>query len=174
MALMAQLSPRESNIPRAVRQLYYNYAGGPPLPSVRILKETLFSILPVQTDCYVVLDAIDECSNLQETLDFVTSLQKRAIEGSQFLHIMVTSRRLYEIEATFRDVRPYIYMIPTNNDTGEDMKIFILHRLNERDHFQKFSMELKALVLDVLSEKSQGMFVFYDLLKASNTNISHH
>lgn len=167
MALIAQLIQRESNFLEIIRPLYYKYSDGPSLPDVQSLKEALLSILLEVTDSYVILDGIDECSNLEEALDFLTFLHMR---GLQSLHIMVASRRIREIEATFLGARFGTRTIVTEIDSRKDIERFIMHELETRSYLREFSTELKARILDVLPKSSDGMFVLYNLWEVSNTN----
>ena len=88
MVLIAQLTQEGSKYLEIMRPLYYRYSDAPPLPSVQVFKETLLSILFEQTDSYIILDGINECSNLEEARDFLAFLRA---QGPQSLHIFVTS-----------------------------------------------------------------------------------
>ena len=174
MALIAQLTQERSSFLPILGPLYYKYSDGPSLPSVQALKEILLSILLELTDSYVILDGIDECSNIEEALGFLTFLHARGLKG---LHIMVTSRRRNEIDATFLNARFGSSAIHTVIDSLEGkekaIEIFIMHELETRSYFRKFSAELKAYILDVLSKRSEGMFVFSDLSEINNNNLFH-
>ena len=167
MALIAQLTQEGSKYVEIIRPLYYKYSDGSSLPSVSLLKGTLLSILFELTDSYIILDGIDECSNVEEALDLVAFLHS---QGLQSLHTFVTSRRIREIEATSLGTRFGRHAIYTEIDSRKDIERFIMHELQTRTYSRKFSMELKAYILDVLPKSSDGMFVFSDLSETSNTH----
>ena len=170
MALIAQLTQEESRFLNVVRPLYYSYSDRPSLPSVQTLREVLLSILLELTDIYIILDGIDECSKLEEILDFVAFLHMR---GLQSLHIMVTSRRVREIEATILGPRFKRRAIHTEIDSGKDIERFIMHELQTRNYLRRFSTEMKAYILDNLSKRSDGMFVYSDLTETGLSNFCY-
>ena len=166
MALIAQLTQEGSNFREIVGPLYNIYSDHSSLPNVGILQDALMSILSKLTDSFVIFDGLDECSDLEEALDFVTNLH---LHGLQSLHIMVTSRRSREIEATFLGANFGGRTIVTEIDSRKDIEGFIMHELETRSYLRRFSTRLKTLILDDLSKKSDGMFVLSHLSEVSNT-----
>ena len=168
MALIAQLTQEGSKFREIVRPLYNKYSDGSSLPSVGHLQDALLSILSKLTDSFVIFDGLDECSDLEEALAFVTNLHLR---GLQSLHIMVTSRRIREIEATFLGADFGGRTIATEIDSRTDIERFIMQELENRSYLRRFPEDLKALILDALSKSSDGMFVLSYLSDVGNTKL---
>ena len=162
MSLIGQLTSQEKVIPGAVRKLYYDHAGQT-LPSVQALQEIMFAVVTMQPKCYIVLDAIDECSKLMEAIDVINALRKHNIEDPQNLHILVTSRAQHEIDVGLAKILPDEYAVSIGTGTrgqAAAMKRYIRHKLDESP---KFSRELKAKITACLLESCIGMFVLYPL-----------
>ena len=173
MSLIGQFSQRESDVPDAIRKLYYDHGRGRETPGIQALQDTMLSVIPRQVRSYIVLDAIDECSKPEETLDVIYHLQKVGIEGLQDIRILVTSRTMIQKRIASGDVRlnrsedhveiEFMSFISIMVEPEDDIKRFIDHELNKKTgRFQMFPLELKTQVADVVSAKSGGMFVpFY-------------
>ncbi len=162
MSLIGQISSKEPEIPEALRRLYYDHAGGTILPSIQTLQEIMFVLLSMQSSSYIVLDALDECSNLEETLDFINALRRSNIKGSQNLRIMATSRKLYEVEAALIRACPDRHTISIKVDARDDMKRFIEHEL---DRSPRFSSELKEQISAYLLANADGTCVYSYLIE---------
>lgn len=164
MSLISQISSKDPEIPEALRRLYYDHAGGTMLPSIQALQEIMFLLLSMQSSCYIVLDAIDECSKLEETLDVINALRRPDIKGPQNLRIIATSRKLYEIEAALIGTCPDSHIVSIQMDARDDIQRFIEHEL-DCCRFPRLSSDLKEQILASLSEKSDGMFVYSYLIE---------
>ena len=125
----------------------------------------MFLAVSIQSSCYVVLDAIDECSELEEALGVFNALRRYGTQNPQSLRILITSRNDYEIDAALTKIFPGEYAVSIQLETTvngrEDITRYIEHRLDRL----KFSLELKKEIPALLLENSQGMFVCYVPLK---------
>ncbi len=160
MSLIGQLSSKEAKVPIVVRRLYRDFAGGTELPKVQALQETMVSLLSLQPSCYIVLDGIDESSKLNDTLNVINSLRSHGTESAETLHILVTSRIVFEIEAVLSGAFPREYTMSATVDPTSDIKNWTQNELDrESGKFQKLSPELKGFISDTIVENSNGMFV---------------
>ena len=165
MSLIGQISSKEPEIPEALRRLYYDHAGGTILPSIQALQEIMFLLISMQSKCYIVLDAIDECSKRGETLDVINALRRSDIKGPQNLRILATSRNLYEIEAALIEAYPGKHTVSMKVDpvdARDGMRRFLKQEL---DRSSRFSSDLKEQILASLVAKLEGRFVYYSLIE---------
>ena len=171
MSLIGQLSSKESEIPELLQKLYHDHAGGTVLPSVQSLLKVLLIVIPMQSSCYIVLDGIDECSKLEEMLEVINVLRRHGVLRSsetgvsQHLHILVTSRKLYEIEAALVEALPDAYTVFVAIDARADIERFIERKIErtfpKSQRFLESRREMSAALLD----KSGGTFVHCILTK---------
>lgn len=166
MSLIGQLISIEPQIERFIREFYRDHASGTMLPSVGALQQIILMIIPFISSCFIVLDGIDECSNLQETLEVLDALQRNDGDRARNPCILFTSRNLYEIQAALIEAdrdghTTYISLDAIFDKSTVDLQLFIDNEL-ERGHgiSRHFSAELKEQISTALLEKSNGMFVF--------------
>ena len=100
-SLISQLSDtRHGGIPVKLKKLYEKCGDQQPLDIQ--LQDTLRHILEGLSDAYIVIDALDECTDRQKTLDWVNELVAHIDHNvGKRLHIMVTSRPERDIENVF-------------------------------------------------------------------------
>ena len=162
MSLIGQLSTKEQGIPRFVRKLYHDHAGSTVLPSVQFLQEIMLRVISLHSSCFIVLDGVDECSNVQETLEVINALRRHDIGGPRNPCILITSRKLYEIQAALIEAHRDESTIEISLDTRPTAHIerFIESELEKKHRISRqLSPELKRQISTALSEKADGMFV---------------
>ena len=167
MSLIGQLSTKEQEIPGFIRKLYHDHAGGTVLPSVQVLQETMLMVVSLHSSCFIVLDGVDECSNVQETLEVINALRRHDIGGPQNPRILFTSRKLYEIEVALIGAHRDVSTIEISFDARHTAHLerFIESEL-EKKHgtsrrlSQLLSPELRRQISTALLEKYDGTFVF--------------
>ena len=117
--------------------------------------------LPGLPPVYLILDALDECPNTpsitsprSKVLNLLKDLIKSQIPN---LHICVTSRP----EADIKDVLdPLIFRCVSLHDESEqkrDIVKYIKSVINTHSMSRRWKVEHKELVVDVLTEKADGM-----------------
>ena len=119
MSVIGQLISEETAIPTVIQNLYFNHAGSSMSPSVQILQEILFSVVSMQSGCFVVLDALDECSELEEMLRVLNALRRRGSKNPQKLRVLVTSRNEPQISAALNTGLPDEYAVCIEIDDKE-------------------------------------------------------
>ncbi|KIJ93635.1 hypothetical protein K443DRAFT_12698 [Laccaria amethystina LaAM-08-1] len=100
-SLIYQLTDtRHGGIPINLAELHKKC--GPHQPSDDQLQDILWHILDGLSDAYIVIDALDECTDHQKTLDWVKELVTHIDQNvGKHLHIVVTSRPEWDIEEVF-------------------------------------------------------------------------
>ena len=162
-SLLVQLCQQSDSYWHILFKLYSEHADGSRYPSDEALAECLKSLLklPRQTPIYLIVDALDECpstSAVPSPRDEVLNLIEELIE-SRFpnLRICVTSRPESDIKdildpLTFRSVS-------LHDESGQkrDIGEYIKSVINTNPKNRRWKAEDKRLVIDVLTDKADGM-----------------
>ena len=126
---------------------------------VRCLKDTLS--LPGQAPVYLIVDALDECPNtyaLSSPRSEVLTLLEDLVDSQMpNLRICVTSRPEADIKSfleplTFRSVS-----LHEEQGQREDIEYYIKSVVNANRSMRRWRPEHKQLVIDVLTERADGM-----------------
>ncbi|KDR72363.1 hypothetical protein GALMADRAFT_74164, partial [Galerina marginata CBS 339.88] len=104
-SLISQLSYRGGGIPTELADLHKR-CGSHQQPSLNQLQDVLYHILNAFPDAYIVVDALDECADREETLVWINELVADTDRAVDNLHIMVTSRPERDIEKVFGTCNP--------------------------------------------------------------------
>jgi ankyrin repeat protein len=111
------------------------------------------------TEVYVVLDALDECSQRSELMDILTTMGAWRLRNS---HIIVTSRRERDIESTLQKISSQRNHISLESEVvDEDIRQYIRHRLSNDQTLNKWGKDpaLRQEIEAILTHGSQGMYV---------------
>ncbi|OTA70038.1 hypothetical protein K449DRAFT_321144, partial [Hypoxylon sp. EC38] len=102
---------------------------------------------------YIVVDALDECTDENERNGFIDSL--RSLQP--LVNVLVTSRTTYLDNGEFSDVRTFRF-IPTD----EDMSIYVNARIRESKKMSGYvgrRPELSDNIRRIVVERANGMFL---------------
>ncbi|KDR70452.1 hypothetical protein GALMADRAFT_76164 [Galerina marginata CBS 339.88] len=106
-SLISQFSHQCRGTPAQLADLYNRY-GDHQQPSVFDLQDTLRDILDGFLAAYIVIDALDECTDRERTLNWVSKLLGGGIDHkAKNLHVVVTSRPEQDIEGVLRPFDPH-------------------------------------------------------------------
>jgi hypothetical protein len=102
---------------------------------------------------YLIVDALDECSELDDPLKLISQIRKHC---SNHVNLLATSRREQDIVLTLGEFASSIIDIQcTVNDN--DIELYIQAVLNEDPPLKRWESSLKEKVHKVLAEKAHGM-----------------
>ena len=163
-SLLVQLCHQSDSYCDELFKFYSEHASGSHYPSDDALVECLKDLinLPGLAPVYLIVDALDECPRTssafppprEKVLDFIEELIKSHFPN---LHICVTSR----LEADIRDILgPLIFRSVSLHDQREqrrDIEDYIKSVVNTHPKNRKWKAEHKQLVINVLTQKADGM-----------------
>jgi hypothetical protein len=156
-SLIAQFAAPYGGVPATLAKLYQSCHDGRSQPSVQSLQSVLFAILESFDDIYIVLDALDECTERKDLLKWIkqiTSWKRRK------LHLLTTSRPEEDIAKHLRLLDPDYVDIKQDLVT-HDVKRYINSILDSEDAFDRWNDEIKANIKNKLLENAGGMFVLF-------------
>ena len=161
--MLFQLSDQSDSYHDILSIFYSTHGDGAESPSddelVRCLKNLLE--LPGQAPVYLIIDALDECPNTsaipsprEEALTLVTQLMESRLTH---LRICITSRPETDIKIILEPLS--FRSIPIHDERGqmEDIENYIRSVVNTDPRNRRWTAEHKQLVIDVLTERADGM-----------------
>jgi hypothetical protein len=162
-SLLVQLCHQSDSYCDVVSNFYSEHANGSRYPGDDALAECLKDLLkvPGHAPVYLILDALDECSNTSsipsprsDVLNLIKELIKSEIPR---LGICVTSRP----EIDIKDVLdPLIFRsVSLHDECGQknDIEEYITFVINTDPKNKRWKPEDKRLVIDVLTKNAHGM-----------------
>jgi hypothetical protein len=142
---------------------YSTHRNGAQSPGDDKLVRCLMDLLkcPEPRPVYLVIDALDECSStpsLSSPREKLLSFLEDLIEAQlPHLRICVTSRPEVDIKAIIEPVAFRSVSLHEESGQKSDIVNYIESTVNMNKNIQNWNPEHKQLVVDVLTEKADGM-----------------
>jgi hypothetical protein len=153
-ALLAQLLAQCASTTKCIDELHSQVQGGVQQRNVDFLLGVLREFVQSFEKTYIVIDALDECSDCEELMKFI-----EVVYGweSTRLHILATSRQLLEIQETIEDLATDCICLHESQIT-EDITLFLNQRLQSDRKFQKWPPGVRDEIQDALLIGAAGMY----------------
>ena len=156
-ALIAQLFTKSRKSFTELDTLFMIHDEGERQPDVESLISALRSVICETAEIFIFLDALDECSDMQDLLS-ILSLIKRW--EKPYLHILLTSRRLMSIEDTMEKIVWRRFRIDLQSKfVNQDISAYVHDRLLFDPGLQRWreNPEVQEEIRSSLMVKSEGM-----------------
>ncbi|KIJ94633.1 hypothetical protein K443DRAFT_641295, partial [Laccaria amethystina LaAM-08-1] len=140
-------------IPIKLKELHEKCEGRE--PSNEELQLILRYILDGFSAAYIVIDALDECTDRQKTLEWVEELVIQNV--GKRLHIVVTSRPEQDIEKVFRKL-DQLSVDVGGATANQDIMRYLEEQM--RKQFQKYDKKIRDKIKDDLSARAEGSFIW--------------
>jgi hypothetical protein len=162
-SVLVQLCHQSDAYCDILSNLYSEHKDGSENPSDGRLVRCLMDVLkvPRQAPIFLVVDALDECPNTSSLLsprEEVLTLLEDLID-SQFpnLRICVTSRPEADIKPILEPLTSHSVSLHDQHGQMEDLENYIKSVVNTNRNMRRWRLEHKQLVIDVLTERADGM-----------------
>ena len=166
-SVLLQLVSNSDHCWDLLSQLYKTCCDGSEQPSEAALTQCLKSMLdlPGQLPTYIIIDALDECPNntgtpsaREKVLDLVEDIVRSSHSN---LFVCITSRPEQDINTALNPLTPLSHRVSLHEEGGqrEDISSYVRFFVQSDRTMRKWRAEDKELVIRVLSERSQGMWV---------------
>ena len=155
-SLISQFSHQRGGTPTELADLY-KCCGDNQQPSVKQLQNTLGEILDGFSRAYIVIDALDECTDREKTLNWATTLVSDTERTFGNLHILVTSRPERDIETVFTMFDPDsidIGQVASNQDISNYLEL----QMNSK--FKQHSESTRKQIESGLRKHADGSYVY--------------
>ena len=154
-SILAQLLTQLPDTPPTLLNIYEQqdrHLRGNATLDATLLSALQKTISPL-SECYVVLDALDEARPREDMLDLIRQMLSWKLPR---LHVLVTSRREMDIDSTLSPlITSRLEMQKSLVDI--DISIYINKRLECDSRLQKWSPDIKAEIKDTLTKGADGM-----------------
>jgi len=165
LSLLTQLSASSNPRCDILSDLYFAHDEGKKQPSDAILAECLKEMLalPDQFPIYLIIYSLDESSNtygIPSPRERVLELLKELVElGRPHLHICVTSRPEIDIRDVLAPLTSLRVSLHDQSGQKKDIIEYVKSVVysNSEAIMRRWRAEDKELVVDVLSERADGM-----------------
>ena len=144
-------------MPEAIEALYNRCGSGVWRPSVESLQNTLLLVLRQFHHAYLILDALDECTDRNELLDWIKEIMCWKVG---ILHVLATSREDVDIKNGLKKLNPASICLE-GNSVNTDIATYLdwmlrpdPERKTWRDH-----ADTRNEVKTSLMKGAQGMYV---------------
>jgi hypothetical protein len=161
-SMLFQLCDQSDSYYSIVSAFYSTHRDGARSPSddelIRCLKDLLG--LPGQAPIYLVIDALDECPNTSlpphrdQVLEFLEDLVDLKFPN---LRICVTSRPETDIKPIIEPLNFRSISLHDEDGQKEDIEIYIKSIVYTDRRMRRWTSVHKQLVIDVLTERADGM-----------------
>ncbi|KAI0301669.1 hypothetical protein B0F90DRAFT_1950194, partial [Multifurca ochricompacta] len=164
LSVLIQLSVRSDPRCDILFNTYSAHDNGSRQPSDDILIQCLKRMisLPDQEPIYIVVDALDECSNTsgmptprEQVLDLIKNLIGLSLPN---LHICVTSRPEIDIRSSLEPLAPLHVSLHDQSGQKKDIVDYVRSVVQSDTKMRRWRQEDKTLVVETLSERADGMF----------------
>ena len=162
-SLLVQLCHQSDSYSDILFKLYSDHANGSRHPNDDVLAGCLKDLLklPGHAPVYLIVDAMDEFPNTSsipsprnELLNFINCLVKSQIPH---LHVCVTSRPEVDIKNFLSHLVFHTVSLHDEGGQKRDIEEYIKSVINTDPKNKRWKATDKKLVIDVLTEKAQGM-----------------
>ena len=162
-SLLFQLCDQSDFYYDTLSGLYSTHRSGSQSPDETALTECLKDMLssPEQAPVFLIVDALDECPNAsgspshrEEVLTFLEYLVNIRLRN---LRICLTSRPEVDIEAILEPLEFHSISLHDEEGQKQDILDYVKSVVHSDAKMQRWTAEDKDLVINVLSEKANGM-----------------
>jgi hypothetical protein len=162
-SLLIQLSAHSSPCRKIISCIYFAHGKGVQQPGLDVLTNCLHEMLLVtaQQPIYIIIDALDECPNVSgrptpraELLDLLEDLVSWHIPN---LHLCITSRPEIDIKFVLEPLAYSAVSLHDQNGQKKDICDYVNAIVKSDRTMRGWRHEEKKLVVEVLSEKADGM-----------------
>jgi hypothetical protein len=165
LSLLTQLSASSNPRYDTLLNLYFAHDEGKKQPSDTILAESLKEMLalPNQSPIYLIIDALDESpdtSGIPSPRERVLELVKELVDlGHPHLRICVTSRPEIDIRDVLAPLTSLLVSLHDQSGQRKDIVEYVKSVVysNSEPIMKRWRAEDKELVVEVLSERADGM-----------------
>lgn len=152
-SIIAQFSRQHPVLPQAVMTLVSGYKEKSQQPNGDALMQTLLSMLENGGNYYIILDALDECSEREDLLKTISELAR---QGTHNLHMLFTSRQEQDIKGELELIGTE--MVPIRNaKVNEDIRLHVRKCLDVDRKLKKWPNSIKQEIETSLVEGAHGM-----------------
>jgi len=152
-SMIVQLCVGKAQLPTQVHEIYNQCNNGNQQPTLQGLINTLFSLLANSQRTYVIIDALDECSERKQLMTVINQIIKNS---SLRVNLLATSRKEQDILEGLQGVID-IQINLEGDGIDADIDLHIRKCLESDQRLKKWNSLIKQEILEVLVAGAHGM-----------------
>ncbi|KAL8647369.1 MAG: hypothetical protein Q9226_006457 [Calogaya cf. arnoldii] len=173
-SLLSQILECSSVAFRRLKSLYDLCSDGKSQPNLKSLCVKLAEIVENVDETFIVFDALDECGEREELFGIINQVRQY---NPQKTHMLVTSRRLPDIEETLSPLVAEMDRIRVGGaPVDSDILAYINERLQSDQGLKRWRRlpEVQAEIRSTLTEKADGMYIPPKSRRVSRKSCLHY
>lgn len=139
-----------TTIPDCVKTLYRKQIDHEP-PSIADLTLALFDIIKTLKQTFLVIDALDECTERPALLGILCTIIQH--ESGEHLKILVASREEQDIQASFSSL-PFLSI---RTQMSSDIELYVNESIDTDTRLSSLPKEIQFQIKGTISEGARGM-----------------
>jgi Cdc6-like AAA superfamily ATPase len=159
-SLLCQLVQRSVVIPKGVDALFSSCENGQRKPSSHALLQVTREAAQEFTHVYIVLDALDECTQRSELMNMLETVAAWQLDN---LHLLVTSRKERDIESSLeKHIRDEDAACLQKDVVDKDIQRYVQQRLHNDNDLARWNRDaaIRQEIEEALMCGARGMYVF--------------
>jgi hypothetical protein len=158
--LLCQLLQRSFMIPQDVDALFSSSGNGQRQPPLHALLEVTPQVMQQFTHAYIVLDALDECTQRSVLMDMLETVAGWQLDN---LHLLMTSRKERDIEISLESYVKEKHTVCLQRDVvDQDIQRYVQQRLRVDKGLAKWNKDaaIRQEIEAALMGGARGMCVY--------------
>ena len=152
-SLVVQLSSQCLHLPESLQWAYSRSQDGKKQPTIEDLRIILCHMLKIFDNTYILLDALDECTDQEDLLEFIETLMGWNIHD---LHVLATSRKENDIATSLEPLITCQLCIQSAL-VDVDIRVHIRGRLSNDKKLNKWPANVRKEIENALMKDAKGM-----------------
>ena len=153
-SLIVQLIDEEDSL-QEIKAARDKHGNGREQPSNATLLSLFLSLAGKYEKMYIVVDALDECLDAQEMLDFIRKIRDKSPEH---LSMILTSQTTWR-NAQDLDQLASLDIRITDDVIMPDIQVYILNRIQHNPRMEQLPKPTKDNIITRLAQGAEGMYV---------------
>jgi hypothetical protein len=154
-SLIWQFSERFDTLPKVLNDLYDKCGSGSRRPSMEGLHTTLLFILDGIHHAYLIIDALDECTERNKLLKWIEEIAHWRVGK---LHLLATSRQEPDIQKVLRSLDPILVCLE-GEFVESDITLYLDWMLRDDQRWKAWDHDTRYKIKTSLMQGAQGMYV---------------
>lgn len=152
-SLIAQFAAQCRSLPESLQSAHSGSQSKQKQPTIEKMVFILSQMLKSFKATYIVLDALDECTDREDLLQFIEALMGWNIDK---LHVLTTSRKENDIAASLETLVTCQLCIQSAL-VDADIRVHVLERLSNDPKLKKWPISVQKEIEDALIQGAKGM-----------------
>ena len=142
-----------SHLPNILQSAYTQSQSGQKQPTVEALKSILLETLKHYDHVYIIIDALDECTDRDNLLEWIKEFTDLKPDN---LYLLATSRKERDIDEALQQL--VTCQLPIQNTSVDaDIRLYILERISNDPKLKKWPTSVQGEIEHALTVGAKGM-----------------